>query len=659
LGLIVTSVTIDLMNAQEIRYKYLKFFEQRGHKVIPRASLVPQDDPTTLFTGSGMQPLIPYLLGEPHQDGNRLVDSQTCFRAEDMDEVGDNRHTTFFEMLGNWSLGDYFKAEQLSWFFEFLTNVVGLAPEKLYVTCFIGDRDTGIAKDIDASGIWQRLFNSRNVEAKTADLGSEENGYKRGMKPGERIFYYDASKNWWSREGVPANMRVGEPGGPDSEVFYDFGTPHDEKFGLQCHPNCDCGRFLEIGNSVFMTYKKTERGFEKLPKPNVDFGGGLERIAAAAINSQDVFKISLIKPIVEGLEKLSGKDYEQHQNSMRVIADHLRAAVFLVADGVVPSNKERGYVLRRLMRRAIRYAFDLGIEQDLCEKVAPIITNLYGPDFPEVAEQEMKIIETFMREERLFRQTLRKGLNEFQKLISIKGTFGSAMFGEMYMGGGETEKRPLTGDLIFKLYDTFGFPVELSKEEAYKRGIDVADSADQEFEKLMEEQKKRSQTASAGMFKGGLADHSEQVVKYHTTTHLMYQALKDVLGPHVVQRGSNITAERTRFDFSHPEKVTREQLDEVEKIVNEKIQEDLPVTWQEENTKEAFARGASGAFGDKYGDTVKVYTIGDPQKPFSREICGGPHVEHTGVIGEGSKKFKITKEEASSSGVRRIKAVLQ
>jgi alanyl-tRNA synthetase len=659
LGLIVTSVTIDLMNAQEIRYKYLKFFEQRGHKVIPRASLVPQDDPTTLFTGSGMQPLIPYLLGEPHPDGTRLVDSQTCFRAEDMDEVGDNRHTTFFEMLGNWSLGDYFKAEQLPWFFEFLTDVVGLAPEKLYVTCFIGDRDTGIAKDIDASGIWQRLFNSKNVEAKTADIGSEENGYKRGMKPGERVFYYDAGKNWWSREGVPANMRVGEPGGPDSEVFYDFGTPHDEKFGLLCHPNCDCGRFLEIGNSVFMTYKKTERGFEKLPKPNVDFGGGLERIAAAAINSQDVFKISLIKPIVEGLEKLSGKDYEQHQNSMRVIADHLRAAVFLVADGVVPSNKERGYVLRRLMRRAIRYAFDLGIEQDLCEKVAPIITDLYGPDFPEVAEQEMKIIETFMREERLFRQTLRKGLNEFQKLISIKGTFGSAMFGEMYMGGGETEKRPLTGDLIFKLYDTFGFPVELSKEEAYKRGIDVADSADQEFEKLMEEQKKRSQTASAGMFKGGLADHSEQVVKYHTTTHLMYQALKDVLGPGVVQRGSNITAERTRFDFSHPEKVSREQLDEVEKIVNEKITEDLPVSWKEENTKEAFEKGASGAFGDKYGETVKVYTIGDLAKPFSREICGGPHVEHTGIIGEGGKQFKITKEEASSSGVRRIKAVLQ
>jgi alanyl-tRNA synthetase len=655
------------MIAQEIRTKYLEFFKERGHKVIPRASLVPQDDPTTLFTGSGMQPLIPYLLGEPHQDGNRLVDSQTCFRAEDMDEVGDNRHTTFFEMLGNWSLGDYFKAEQLQWFFEFLTDIVGLEPEKLYVTCFIGDRDTGIAKDIDASGIWQKLLNAKNVEAKTADIGSEENGYARGMKPGERIFYYDAGKNWWSREGPPSNMRVGEPGGPDSEVFYDFGTPHDPKFGTNCHPNCDCGRFLEIGNSVFMTYKKTERGFERLPKPNVDFGGGLERIAAAAINSPDVFKISLLKPIVEGLEKLSGKDYEQHQNSMRVIADHLRAAVFLVADGVAPSNKERGYVLRRLMRRAIRYAFDLGIEQDLCEKVAPIVIESYGPDFPEVAEQEGAIMDAFIREERIFRQTLRKGLQVFDKIYvkeHVKVQVGGGT------GGNEKEslanahedlskKVQMQGKLIFELYDTYGYPVELTLEELYKRGFSPADDWQEEFDRLMEEQKKRSQTASQGMFKGGLADHSEQVVKYHTTTHLMYQALKDVLGPHVVQRGSNITAERTRFDFSHSQKMSPEEIKQVEDIVNQKIAEDLPVTWQEEDTKEAFAKGASGAFGDKYGESVKVYTIGDPKNPFSREICGGPHVEHTGVIASGGKKFKISKEEASSAGVRRIKAVLQ
>jgi alanyl-tRNA synthetase len=637
------------MTAQEIRQRYLDFFEARGHKVVPRASLVPQDDPTTLFTGSGMQPMIPYLLGELHPEGKRIADCQTCFRAEDMDEVGDNRHTTFFEMLGNWSLGDYFKVEQLPWFFEFLTDEVGLDPNKLYASVFIGEPKYDIPKDTETAEIWKKLYRDKGIDAKDVELGSADDASKVGMQSG-RIFYYDSKENWWSRAGKPDNMPEGEPGGPDSEVFYDFGTPHDEKFGEQCHPACDCGRFMEIGNSVFMTYKKTKDGFEKLPKPNVDFGGGLERIAAAAINSPDFFKISLLKPIVEGLEQLSGKNYEQHQNSMRVIADHLRAAVFLAADGVVPSNKDRGYVMRRLMRRAIRYAFDLGIEQDLCEKVAPIITELYIPDFPEVAEQESKIIETFMREERIFRQTLRKGLHEFDKIL---------MLDEMKPGQKIRYDQLLTGEILFKLYDTYGFPTELSLEEAYKRDIEIAEDASAQLQKLMDEQRKRSQTASQGMFKGGLADHSEQVVKYHTTTHLMYQALKDVLGDHVVQRGSNITAERTRFDFSHPEKVTREQLDEVEKIVNAKIAEDLPVTWKEEKTSDAFAKGASGAFGDKYGETVKVYTIGDEQKPFSREICGGPHVEHTGVIGEGNKKFKITKEEASSAGVRRIKAVLQ
>jgi alanyl-tRNA synthetase len=626
------------MNAKEIRKAYLEFFEKRGHKIIPRASLVPQDDPTTLFTGSGMQPMIPYLLGEPHHEGNKITDSQTCFRAEDMDEVGDNRHTTFFEMLGNWSLGDYFKAEQLPWFYEFLTNVVGLDPNNIYVSAFIGNPTYDIPKDTETAGIWKELFKAKGIEAKDVEIGSASRGSELGMQGG-RIFYYDSKENWWSRTGIPDNMPEGEPGGPDSEVFYDFGLPHDEKFGKNCHPACDCGRFLEIGNSVFMTYKKTKGGFEKLPKPNVDFGGGLERIAAASINSPDVFKISLLKPIVEDLEKLSGKDYEQHQSSMRVIADHLRAAVFLVADGVVPSNKERGYVLRRLMRRAIRYAFDLGIEQDLCEKVAPIINNLYGPDFPEVAEQESKIIETFMREERVFRQTLRAGVRELKKFAQ--------------------ETHTLSGKDIFRLYDTFGFPLELSLEEAYREHIDVNKDWHVEFDELMEEQKKRSQTASQGMFKGGLADHSEQVVKYHTTTHLMYQALKDVLGPHVVQRGSNITGERTRFDFSHDQKMTPEEIKQVEDIVNAKIAEDLTVSWKEENTKHAFEKGASGAFGDKYGETVKVYTIGDTEKPFSREICGGPHVEHTGVIGEGGKKFRIAKEEASSAGVRRVKAVLE
>jgi len=627
------------MTAQEIREEYLKFFKTRGHKIIPRASLVPQDDPTTLFTGSGMQPLVPYLLGEKYPGGNRLVNSQTCVRTPDIEDIGDGRHFTFFEMLGNWSLGDYFKQEQLPWFFEFLTDTVGLEPEKLFVTCFIGDRDTGIQKDIDSSGIWQRLFNSKNVEAKSGDIGSIENGYARGMKPGERIFYYNASCNWWSREGEPANMREGEPGGPDSEVFFDTGAKHNPKFGENCHPNCDCGRFIEIGNSVFMTYKKTARGFEKLPAPNVDFGGGLERIAAVALGTGDAYKTSLFKPIIEGLEDLSGKKYEDHVHNMRVIADHLRGAVFLVANDVLPSNKDRGYVLRRLLRRAIRYAFDLGIEQDLCEKVAPIIVELYESDFPEIKKQKNSVLKAFAAEEKLFRQTLHAGVRELQKLAKRKQELGGAD--------------------IFKLYDTYGFPAELSLEELLKQKVSVVEDWRSQFDQLMEEQRSRSQTASVGMFKGGLADHSEQVVKYHTATHLMYQALKQVLGGHVVQRGSNITAERTRFDFSHTEKVTPEQLAEVEKIVNAKIAEDLPVTWKEEDTKQAFAKGASGAFGDKYGDKVKVYTVGNPAKPFSREICGGPHVEHTGAIGEGGKKFKITKEEASSAGVRRIKAILE
>ena len=622
---------------------------QNGHNLVPRALLIPQNDPTTLFTGSGMQPLIPYLLGETHPDGKRIVDSQTCFRAEDMDEVGDNRHTTFFEMLGNWSLGDYYKAEQLEWFFTFLVDEVGLDPKNLFVTCFSGDENSGVAKDADSAEVWKDLFNSRGITSEAVDVGTEEDGYKTDFLTGNnRIFYYDAKKNWWSRNGVPANMPVGEPGGPDSEVFYDFGTPHDEKWGKYCHPNCDCGRFLEIGNSVFMAYKKTKDGFEELPAPNVDFGGGLERIAAAALGNPDVFKISLLWPIIEGLELLSGKKYADHTQSMRVIADHLRAAMFLIVDGAHPSNKEQGYVVRRLMRRAIRYAFDLGIEQDLCEKVAPIIAQIYRGDFPELLENEAQVVEAMVREEKLFRTTLRKGIHELEKLAG--------------------DKKYLTSQVIFKLYDTYGFPVELVTEEATALKIELEDDWRIGFDSLMKEQRERSQSASQGMFKGGLADHSEQVVKYHTTTHLMYQALNNVLGGGVVQRGSNITAERTRFDFSHTEKVTPEQIKQVEDIVNQKIAEDLPVTWKEENTKEAFANGASGAFGDKYGDKVKVYTIGDPASPFSREICGGPHVERTGVIGEGgmdstgspyTKKFKIIKEESSSSGVRRIKAVLQ
>ncbi len=627
------------MNAQEIRSAYLDFFQKQGHAVIPRALVVPYNDPTTLFTGSGMQPLIPYLLGEPHQEGTRLVNSQTCLRAQDIDDVGDNRHTTFFEMLGNWSLGDYFKQEQLSWVFELLIDKVGLDPSKVYVTCCSGFPEYNVPKDTDAAEIWARLFASKNVDAKQIDVGSEENGYKVGEQGG-RIFFYD-EKNWWSRNGAPADVKVGEPCGPDSEMFYLFDqVEHDTSFGEKCHPNCDCGRYMEIGNSVFMEYIRTEQGFEKLPKQNVDFGGGLERIAAAAIDSPDVFKISILWPIIESLEKLSGKKYESYTNSMRVIADHLRAATFLAVDGVVPSNKEQGYVMRRLLRRAIRFAFDLGIEQNFLQDIVPVITGIYIQDFPEVAENKEKVIEILVKEEKVFRQTLRKGVRELQKM---------AQSGE------------LNGDHIFTLYDTYGFPAELSVEEAFMQDLKVSDSWRKEFDAKMKEQRVRSQTASKGTFKGGLGGSTLQHKKYHTATHLMYQALRDVLGDHVVQRGSNITEERLRFDFSHPEKVTRQQLDEVEKIVNEQIGKDLVVTWAEYPTKVAREeKGALGQFGDRYGDTVKVYKmIADgADKPFSFEICGGPHVDHTLQLFEDNKKFKILKEESSSAGIRRIKAAL-
>ena len=636
-----SSVIITKMNAQEIRRRYLEFFKKNGHEMIPRALLVPYNDPTTLFTGSGMQPLIPYLLGEEHPQGKRLVNSQTCLRAMDIEDIGDNRHTTFFEMLGNWSMGDYFKKEQIKWFFSFLVDEVGLDPEKIYVTCFIGDEKAGIPRDDEAAEIWQALFKEKGIDAKIAEIGSQEDGDKRGIKPGERIFFYDDGENWWSRGGGLDKTPIGDPCGPDSEVFYDFGDQnHDASFG-KAHPASDSGRFMEIGNQVFMQYKRTEKGFEELAAPNVDFGGGLERIAAAAIDSPDVFKISLMWPIVEKLEALSGKKYENHTNAMRVIADHLRAATFLAVDEVKPSNKEQGYVMRRLMRRAIRFAFELGVEQNFCEEVVPVITELYESDYPEVSEKKQDVIDILVREEKAFRQTIRKGIKEFNKLAE--------------------NQAELTGADVFKLYDTYGFPVELTAEEAFHLSKPLEDNWRANFENAMNEQRKRSQTAVKGTFKGGLGGQQLIHKKYHTATHLMYQALRDVLGDHVIQRGSNITEDRLRFDFSHPEKVTREQLDEVEKIVNEQISKDLKVSWAEYPTKVAREeKGALGQFGDRYGDTVKVYKmIADgEEKPFSFEICGGPHVDTLQLFEDG-KKFKILKEESSSAGIRRIKAVLQ
>ncbi|HJP96415.1 MAG TPA: alanine--tRNA ligase [Candidatus Saccharimonadales bacterium] len=628
------------MNAQQIRTAYLDFFTHRKHAAIPRALLVPQNDPTTLFTGSGMQPMIPYLLGEEHPEGTRIVDSQTCLRAQDILEVGDNRHTTFFEMLGNWSLGDYFKAEQVPWMFEFLTDVVGLDPSKLYITCFIGAPEYNIPKDTEAAELWQKLFAQKGLSNGVADIGSEEDGYQRGIKEGERIFYYDGSKNWWSRNGNPENTPIGDPCGPDSEMFYDFGTPHNTDFGPECHPNCDCGRFMEIGNNVFMAYRKEAEGtFVPLEKPNIDHGSGLERIAAAVLNDPDVFKISLMWPIIQKLEKLSGKPYSSNTNAMRIIADHLRAAAFLAVDGIVPSNKEQGYVMRRLVRRAIMKSFNLGIEQNFLEEVIPAIADLYHADFPEVAAKRDTVIAVLVKEEKAFRQTIRQGVREFNKLAE--------------------NEAEITGEMIFKLHDTYGFPAELTVEEAFHWSKPVEENWRANFDRYMNEQRQRSQGAAKGVFKGGLGGQTLQHKKYHTATHLMYQALRQVLGNHVIQRGSNITEERLRFDFSHDAKMTPEQIKQVEDIVNEQIAKDLPVFWKEYPTKEAMAMGALGAFGDRYGDTVKIYQMGEGDDRFSFEICGGPHVDHTGQLAEDGKHFKILKEEASSAGIRRVKAVLQ
>lgn len=624
------------MNTQEIRQKYLEFCQRNGHVIIERAPLILHNDPTTLFTGSGMQPLLPYLLGQDHPQGTKLADSQTCLRAQDIEDVGDNRHTTFFEMLGNWSMGEYFKRQQIEWFFEFLTEIVGLDPHKIYVSCFIGDEKNNIPRDDEAAQIWQEVFAKKGIEAKIVELDSAENGDKLGMQGG-RIFFYNDKENWWSRGGGIDSTPIGDPCGPDSEVFYDFGEQHhDASFG-QAHPASDSGRFMEIGNQVFMQYRRLDDGsFEPLKRKNVDFGGGLERIAAAAIDSPDVFKISLLQPIIKKLESLSGKEYSTHTASMRVIADHLRAATFLAVDGCLPSNKEQGYVMRRLLRRAIRYSFDLGIEQNFLEEVVPVIADLYEADFPEVKENREQIIAVLVKEEKAFRQTLRKGLRQMQH----------------YIDDG------LTGEELFTLYDTFGFPVELSTEEAYKQGIKLSDNWRAEFDARMAEQRQRSKTARKGQFSGGLEGHDPIHLKYHTATHLLGAALRKVLkAPDLQQHGSNITAQRLRFDFNH-DKLTPEEKQAVEDQVNAWIDADLPVSFAVYPTDEALKMGAIGAFGERYGDKVKVYSIGEGDNIVSFEVCGGPHVEHTGILAEGGKRFKITKEESSSAGVRRIKAIL-
>lgn len=462
------------MDADEIRSAFLDHLAARGHTVIPRASLVPDDDPTTLFTGSGMQPLLPYLLGEDHPAGRRLVDSQTCLRVQDIEEVGDNRHTTFFEMLGSWSLGDYFKDEQLPQFWAFLTETVGLDPARLYVSCFIGDEAHGIPKDEESARIWTRLFDEAGIHADQVELGSEERASEVGTG-GARIAFY-GNKNWWCREGTADRMPVGEPGGPDTEVFYLFPhVEHDPAYGAHCHQNCDCGRFIELGNSVFMEYRRTETGFEPLPRRNVDYGGGLERIAAAALDTSDVFRISLLWPVVERLQELSGRTYEQERLAMRVIADHLRGATFLAVDGVRPSNKTQGYVLRRLVRRAVRFAVDLGIEDNFFPHVVPTVAGVYARAYPEVAAAADRVVEVLSREEDVFRRTLRRGL---ERLEGHRGTV-------------------VTGADLFVLYDTYGFPVELSTEVAVTDGIAVSPEWRREFDEHMAAQRARSRSAKS------------------------------------------------------------------------------------------------------------------------------------------------------------------
>ena len=626
------------MNASEIRQKFLEFQESKGHKVIAPAPLVLENDPTTLFTGSGMQPLLRYLLGEKHPDGTRLTDSQPCLRLQDIEDVGDPRHTTVFEMLGNWSLGDYFKKEQIENYFEFLTKVIGLDPEKIFVTCFIGSEKYGIPKDEEAAKIWQSVFEKAGVEAKIVDIDTAENGDKRGIKPGERIFFYNDKENWWSRGGGIETTPIGDPCGPDSEVFYDFGEDKQDvaNFG-KSHPASDGARFMEIGNQVFMQYRRNEDGsFSELEHKNVDRGGGLERLCAAQIGSFDVFKISLMQPIIKKLEELSGKSYENNTDEMRIICDHLRGAYLLAAQGLAPSNKAQGYALRRLIRRAILKALDLGIAQDFLKETISPIESEYNSLPDSILTNRDHALEILEKEERAFRQTLNKGLKELEKIVR--------------------KQEIITGQDIFKLQDTYGFPYEISIEEIFRQNLKLSDHYKEEFDKALEEQRKRSKTASKGMFKGGLEDHGEQTTKYHTATHLCLAALQKHIASDICQKGSNITADRMRFDFNCDHKLTPEEIKTVEDQVNSWIEADLPVVFAEYD--KAYAKNtlkAHGQFWDKYPEKLKVYTIGDFDDPISREVCGGPHVERTGVLGH----FKIQKEESSSAGVRRIKAILE
>ncbi len=582
------------MKAIEIRNKYLEFFKKHGHAVIPSASLIPENDPSVLFTTAGMQPLVPYLLGEKNPEGTRLTDYQKCVRTNDIDEVGDNRHLTYFEMLGNWSLGDYFKEESIKMSFEFLTKELQIPVEKLSVTCFAGDEDC--PRDEVSAKVWKDA----------------------GILDGH-IYFYGKDDNWWiaGEEG---------PCGPDTEMFYDTGKP---ACGPDCQPSCDCGKYVEIWNNVFMEYYKDKNGYSKLKQQNVDTGLGLERMTMLLQGKETPFDTELFLPV---MEKIKALQKVEHIESRRIIAEHLRSSMMIIADGGRPSNIDRGYVLRRLIRRMIRHMNKLQIDLSELSNLIDINVDNLKEMYPEL-EQNRETIKNVINEEKdKFVKTLTHGEREFQK--------------EMQKAK-ENGKTEIDANVVFRLYDTYGFPPEVTKELADENGMTVDLKG---FEELFKEHQEKSRQGSTQKFKGGLADQNEKTIAYHTATHLLHQALRTVLGEHVKQSGSNITEERLRFDFTHPQKMTKEEIQKVEDLVNEQIQRDLQVTCEEMSYEDAKKSGAIGLFTDKYGDKVKVYTIGD----FSKEICGGPHVTHTGDMG----RFKIKKEESSSSGIRRIKAVL-
>lgn len=604
----------------DIIQKYISFFEKRGHKRIPNASLVPENDPTTLFTSSGMQPLVPYLLGEPHPQGKRLVNVQNCFRAQDIEEVGDNRHITFFRMLGNWSLGDYFKKEQIPMCFEFVTKELEIPAKKLYVSVFKGYKE--ISKDTESEKLWTDIFT------------------KEGLNPKERIFFYD-TKNWWSRSGEPNYMPVGEPGGPDTEIFYLFDVPHNTKFGKDCHPNCQCGRFLEIVNSVFMEYQKEKDGnFKKLPQQNVDHGAGVERLLAAVENKPDVFQTSLFNSIVRTIEILTKKSYAQWSQNIRIITDHLVASVFIINAGVSPSNKEQGYILRRLIRRGLDNFYNIG-GFDL-SPVIESIAKSYNETDPDLLTNFEKIKNTLLEEKTLYEATLKRAKEYIFKRYQI---VGDELKGQV----------EISADDAFFLYASHGLSPTQIKNLGY-----VFD--EQKFAEKMKEHQALSRKGASQKFAGGLADHQEKTIMGHTATHLMHQAIRDVLGNHVHQTGSNITTERVRFDFNYDKKLTDEEIKKVEKIVNNKIKENLPVHFEIMTLEKAKELGAIGLFDEKYQDRVKVYFIGgssvktqSPQDAYSKEFCGGPHVDFTSKV----KSFKIIKQENLGKRQRRLYAVVE